>query len=297
MVRFLSSMSAITVKEKLGGLSVAQQAALVHLLEDDDPAVNEVVRQRILACGEGAIEWLQGYRLDANPVIRKRVLGLLQFLGRQRADNDFLSLCLSHGEDFDLEEAMWSLAATRYPEINVEGYRALLDEMADELREDLPTSGASGEVLAHINTCLFDSRGFKGNESDYYDPENSYLNRVMDRRMGNPVSLCLIYLFVARRLQLPIAGIGMPGHFLCRYQTSREEVFIDAFNQGRLLSKSDCIKYLMQVSYGYQEGLLSPASPRRILLRVCSNLHQVYVHFKDREETNRLQRYVVALAR
>lgn len=291
-------MTSTTTRTEASRLTPAQRAALVRLLEDDDAAVTAVVRRRILDCGEEALDWLAEFQLDPDPTVRRRVSSLLGYLGRQRADNQFLSLCLRHGEDFDLEHAVWALARTRYSDINVEGYGAVLDAFASELAERMPPAGAGAqEVLGRLNEFLFGEQGFAGNELDYYDPENSYLNMVLDRRTGNPVSLCLVYLFVARRLRLPVAGIGMPGHFLCRYQTPTEELFIDAFNQGRLLSKADCIKYLMQVSYGYQEGLLSPASPRRILLRVCSNLHQVYLHLKQKAETDRVQRYVVALAR
>lgn len=289
-------MISATAKAEAKRLTPAQQGALVRLLDDEDPAVEAVVRERILQCGGEALTWLVEFEFDPNPTIRRRVSGLLKSLRRQRADNEFLALCLSQGEDFDLEGAVWSLATTCYPDISVEGYRAMLDTYALELGDRLPASGASAdEVLGCLNDYLFSQQGFSGNEIDYYDPENSYLNRVLDRRMGNPVSLCLVYLFVARRLRLPVSGIGMPGHFLCRYQTPTQELFIDAFNRGRVLSKSDCVKYLMQVSYGYQEGLLSPASPRRILLRICSNLHQVYVHLKRKPETDRVQRYVVAL--
>ena len=127
--------------------------------------------------------------------------------------------------------------------------------------------------------------------------ENSYLNSVIDRRTGNPISLCMVYLFLSRRLHLPVTGIGMPGHFLCRFQCSTDELYIDAFNRGKLLTRTDCVKYLVQTNYGFQDGLLSPATPRRILLRMCSNLHQIYLHLKLAEETARLQRYIVALAK
>jgi regulator of sirC expression with transglutaminase-like and TPR domain len=120
---------------------------------------------------------------------------------------------------------------------------------------------------------------------------------VVDRRTGNPISLCLVYLFIARRLRLPIVGIGMPGHFLIRFQSSTGEVFIDAFNRGKLLSKADCVKYLLHTSHGFQEGYLAPVSPRRVLLRVCSNLHQIYAQLELAEDTSRLQRYIVALAK
>ena len=280
-----------------GGLSCAQQEALVRLLDDDDPKVSEAVEGRILDCGKGALSWLKPHRLERDPAIRKRVANLMEVIGRREADNEFLAACLSQGEEFDLEPAVWALARTRYPGINVGAYEALLDGYARDLAVRLPSGGRAESVLAVLNRYLFEQLGYSGNEEDYYEPENSYLNRVVDRRLGNPVSLCMIYLFVGRRLRIPLSGIGMPGHFVCRYQSPKEEVYIDAFHGGRILSKADCISYLAQESYGYHQGCFAPASPRRILLRVCSNLHQVYHHRRDRKETERLQRYVVALAR
>src|SRR5207248_2561870 len=111
--------------------------------------------------------------------------------------------------------------------------------------------------------------GFGGNEDNYYDPDNSYLNRVIDRRTGNPINLCLLYLLLARRLRLPIAGIGLPGHFICRYQSSAEEIYIDAFNHGKFLTKADCVQYLLQGNHRLHEDYLAPVTPRRLMLRVC----------------------------
>jgi regulator of sirC expression with transglutaminase-like and TPR domain len=161
----------------------------------------------------------------------------------------------------------------------------------------LPADAEPWHSLETLNERLFAGEGYVGNAGHYYDPQNSYFNRVMDRRTGNPISLCTLYLFVARRMHLPVAGVGMPGHFLCRYQSSKEEIYIDAFHGGRLLSKADCVRHLTQTSYGFQEGFLSPVTPRRMLLRMCANLHQIHLHLRDKEETSRFHRYVVALAK
>ena len=124
------------------------------------------------------------------------------------------------------------------------------------------------------------------------------MNRVVDRRTGNPISLCSIYLFVARRLKLPVVGIGMPGHFLCRYQNASEDaLFIDAFNRGKLLTKADCVKYLVHTRDGFKESYLAPVTGRRTLLRMCSNLHQIYSQLSLSDEVSRYQRYIVALAK
>src|SRR6185436_11866463 len=148
-----------------------------------------------------------------------------------------------------------------------------------------------------LNEYLFGELGFAGDEQNYYDPQNSYLNRVLDRRRGNPINLSLLYLFLARRLKLPMAGIGLPGHFVCRYQSTADEIYVDVFNRGRFLTKADCVQFLLNGNHGLREDFLTPVSTRRLLMRVCSNLHQVYLQLEKPEETTRLQRYLVALAR
>jgi regulator of sirC expression with transglutaminase-like and TPR domain len=119
----------------------------------------------------------------------------------------------------------------------------------------------------------------------------------VDRRSGNPLSVCCVYLFLARRMRLPIVGIGLPGHFICRYQSSTREIYIDVFRGGKFCTKADCIKHLLQSHHGLQEGYLSPVSSRRMLLRMCANLHQTYSTLEMAEESSRMQRYLVALAK
>jgi regulator of sirC expression with transglutaminase-like and TPR domain len=272
-----------------------QKIALIKLLADEDPSVYQAVRQKILSSTDDA--WLRPHSLSPDPLTRRRVQEILDHLDRQGTDDRFLAFCLNQGEEFDVEEAAWLLALTRYPDINTAAYQALLDSYAADLHPRIDTAHPNRKSLLSLNRYLFHELAFRGNESDYYNPENSYFNRVIDRRTGNPISLCLLYLCLARRFGLPIAGIAMPGHFICRFQTPTETIYIDAFNRGRFLTKADCIRYLQQSSYGSQEGFLSPASPRRLLLRMCSNLHQIYTQLKLKDEAARLQRYVVALAR
>ena len=275
--------------------TAGQQAALLNLLTDEDPAIYEAVRKTILSCGAEAGDWLRPHALSGDPVLRRRAREILRHFGLQAADIRFLAFCLKHGEEFDLEEGAWLLAGTQYPEINAEAYRALLDEYAGELRERIDLNDRPGQILGVINEFLFDDQGFTGNEKDYYDPQNSYLNRVLDRRTGNPIGLCLLYLLVARRLRLPVAGIGLPGHFICRYQSSFDELYLDVFNRGRMLTKADCIQYLVQGNLSLREDFLSPVSARRLLLRICGNLHRIYLKIGHPEEATRLQRYLVAL--
>jgi regulator of sirC expression with transglutaminase-like and TPR domain len=274
-----------------------RRAALLNLLGDENEEVYQAVRGQILTEGSTAGKWLRPYVLSDDPVLRKRVQEILRHVDRQTGDNCFLAFCLNHGEEFELESAAWLLARTQFPEINVEAYQALLDGYASELHEHIDRHGRVNTMLGKINDYLFGELGFKGNEKNYYEPDNSYLNRVLDRRTGNPITLCLFYMLLARRLRLPVTGIGLPGHFICRHQSAAGEIYVDVFNRGRLLTKADCVHYLVRGNYDLREEYLAPVSPRRIFLRICSNLHQIYLELGLKDDATRLQRYLLALAR
>ena len=277
--------------------SESERAALVNLLSDDDPVVYLTVQKKILSCGPDAREWLRPHVLSADPVLRRRSREIVRRFGQADADAQFLTFCRSHGEEFDVEEGVWLLARTNYPDINVEAYQAMLDGYAAALRDRIDPAADGKQTLGVINKYLFEELGFAGNEVAYYDPQNNYLNRVMDRRTGNPITLSLLYILLARRLWLPVTGIGLPGHFICRYQSVAEEFYVDPFNRGKSMTRADCVQFLAHLTEDARAEALAPASPRRILSRLCNNLHQIYRQLGLRDEMLRLHRYVSALTR
>jgi len=290
----MESAGLIATPERL---SEGQRAALLSLLADDDSSIYRTVREKIISFGPESAEWLRPHMLSREPALRRRSQEIVLYFDRQSADDRFLNFCLKSGEEFDLEQGAWLLARTLYPDINVEAYAALLDSFAADLRERLAPAREPKQILAAINHYLFRELGFHGNEENYYDPENSYLNRVLDRRTGNPINLCLMYLLLGRRLRLPVAGIGLPGHFVCRFQSSASELYVDVFQRGTCLTKADCVQYLLRGNYSVHEKHLAPVSARRFLLRICSNLHQIYQQLETPDEATRVQRYVVALSK
>ena len=275
----------------------SQKAALISLLADEDTTVYHAVREKLLSLGAVTRDWLHPHMLSSDPLLRRRAQEITRHFNQQTADDRFLTFCLKQGDDFDLEEAAWLLSQTQFPDINVEAYQALLDSFVAELRQRVSLYNRANQMLGQINDYLFNELSFVGNERNYYDPDNSYLNRVLDRRTGNPINLCLLYLLIARRLRLPAVGIGLPGHFLCRYQSTSDEIYIDAFNHGRLLTKTDCIHHLIRGNYDVSDDYLTPVSSRRLFQRICGNLHQIYLQLEHLEEATRVQRYLVALSR
>lgn len=278
-------------------ISENRKTALLSLLADEDSQVFIAVRDEVLSLGPAVCDWLNDFVLDENLLLRRRARDIISHFKRQEADTEFSAFCLNHGEDFELEAACWLLARTVDPDINTDAYRAVLDDYAHDLMQQIDFGSEPEGIMASINRYLFQTQRYTGNEDNYYSSDNSYLNRVIDQRAGNPISLCMIYQMVSRRLGLPVNGIGLPGHFLCRFQTPRQDYYIDAFNKGRLLTRSDCMKYLKQAGYEFHEAFLMPASSRRILLRMCSNLHQIYQRDNQPADAARLQGYIIALSK
>lgn len=290
----MDSIAAIKARESL---TERQKTALISLLGDESPVVYQAVRDKLLSCGDSVVEWLAPYRLSSEPALRRRAQEIIQYFERHDADDRFLAFCLTEGTDLNVEHGAWLLSQTQYPDSNIEAYQALFDSYAGELRERINPRAEADQLLGAFNEYFFDVLRFRGNEQNYYDPDNSYLNRVVDRRMGNPINLCLVYILLARRLKLPITGISLPGRFVCRFQSSSEEYFIDVFNRGKLWTKAHCVQYLLSHNYTVQDEYLTPVSPRKLLLRTCGNLHQVYQHLEMAEEATRIQRYLIALAK
>lgn len=273
-------------------LTEGQRVALLKLLADEDRQVAEVARQRLVDEGPGLTDWLRRHALSDNPLLRRRAKDILLHFAGIEADDRMCAFCRRAGDDLDLEEGVMRLAVTQYPEINPEAYRALLDEWARQVQEWLPSDRTDVDgVLAGLHVVLFQQLGLKGNEENYYDPDNSYLNRVIDRRTGNPISLSIIVMLVGRRLELPLSGIGLPAHFLCRYQTPTREVYLDAFNGGRLLSRTDCISFVNQLGRPFETAVLHPVTSRRMLQRMCTNLEHAYENLELHAELARVRQY------
>ena len=289
-------MSTVAPKE-FSDLTALERQAILKLLDDDDSAVQGLLVEQLVSYGPAVLDWLLPLLPVKSGVMRRRIELVETRLGQQGFDKKFLEYCVSPEAEMDLEDGVWCLAQTEYPLICVDGYRALLDSFAEVLRERLDGVENGDGIVAVINEYLFSELGFSGNDEDYYDPANSYLNAVIDRRLGIPISLSVVLLLISSRLQLPVKGIGMPGHFLCRFQTSREEFYIDAFNSGRILSKSECVSFLNGSNFGYRDEFLAPVSPRAILLRVCQNLLHIHSENDDAASAARFQRYVSGLSR
>jgi regulator of sirC expression with transglutaminase-like and TPR domain len=188
--------------------------------------------------------------------------------------------------EIDLATAALLVAAEEYPQLAPESYLRRLDEFAERVRDRQWDATAPVVVLQDLNRVLFEEEGFRGNVEAYYDPRNSFLNDVLDRRVGIPITLSLIYLEVGWRLGLPLHGVNFPGHFLVRYDGEALRLLIDPFQGGRVRFEDeaqDLLDHVYGGSVRMQPTFLRPADRKDILLRMLENLKATYLNARDDE--------------
>ena len=208
--------------------------------------------------------------------------------------NQFSALVSREDGEIELARACLQIAEDAYPGLDVDGYVGEIERFAKRLRARLAPAAAAEDRVIALNEFLFDDLGFRGNADDYYDPRNSYLNEVLDRRAGIPITLSVLYMEIGRRIELPFEGVSFPGHFLVRLRMRGGTLVLDPFSGGVPQSEDElraCLKRV--IPPGATDGVpvadlpldqfLEPAGKRQILARLLRNLKGVYRE-KDKPE-------------
>jgi regulator of sirC expression with transglutaminase-like and TPR domain len=198
----------------------------------------------------------------------------------------------------DLAEAALLIAVGEYPGLDVAAYLARLEEMGGALRRRLADEPRAERAIMALNHYLFQEQGFRGNTERYYDARNSYLNEVLDRRTGIPITLCTVFIEVARRAGLEVEGVGLPGHFVVRVQTPSRALLVDPFHGGLLLTEKDCQDRLDRIFNGnvkLEPGMLRACGSREMLVRILRNLKAIYLRDQDSERALRVVDLLVCI--
>ncbi|MCU1307934.1 MAG: hypothetical protein JWN45_2629 [Acidobacteriaceae bacterium] len=194
-------------------------------------------------------------------------------------------------ENIDLLRAALVIAQTEYPEIDETRYIARVHALAKRVTSgpDLKTlinrPPEPAEIVRAINRTLFDEEGFRGNRDDYFDTRNSFINDVLDRKLGIPISLSLVYMEIAKRVGLTLLGVGMPGHFLLKhYDEQANELLIDVFEGGRIVNSTACQHRLDEIYHGHmslRSEHLAAITRRQLLTRMLNNLRHIYMSSRN----------------
>ena len=231
--------------------------------------------------------------------VRKRFLGQYRKPSSDLYDDDMkpeslerLKRILDAPEsDADLAEAALLLAQEEYPQLDVSAYLSRLDEMARAVRDTLLANAPAAEIILALNRYLFQEEGFDGDAANFYDPRNSFINQVLERKIGIPITLSIIYIEIGQRLGLPLQGVSFPGHFLVKLSVESGEIVLDPFSGGVSLGRDELEQQLAQTQ-GDKESAKIPleewlvtATKKDILVRMLRNLKVIYAHADQLEKT------------
>ncbi len=262
--------------------------SLIRLLDDRDPFVFNRVRETLISMGDVAIPYLEKATFEENLDLRKRAHEILRSLQPLQLKEKFKALADASGTP-DLEQGAYLIMEYgQTGDGTAEEVGEHLDGLAAELRPRLDSGDTPEDTLKKLNRYLFEEQGFHGNQGNFFQPENSYLNSVLKHRTGIPISLSLVCILVGKRLGLPIEGVGLPCHFIAKYDHGEHPLLFDPFNKGRLLTAQSCKDLVEGFGLEYEDKFLATATSRDILVRMLHNLITIFNRTHDEEKSAQL---------
>ncbi len=264
--------------------------SLIRLLDDRDSFVYNRVRENLIGLGSTAVPYLQKAAESENLILRQRIADILGTLHPVCLKEKFIRLVReSAGGEPDLEEGACLI-------MEYGGFRADaagevlkgLDLLADKIKTRLDPADSPQTTLEKLSHFIFNEQGFKGNQSDYFNPENSYLDKVLETKQGIPITLAVICILLGKRLGLPIEGIGLPCHFIARLDHPDEPVYFDPFNGGRILSREACVEMVESFGLKFEDKFLDIATSREILVRMLHNLVTIFNRTNEEDKSTQL---------
>ncbi len=266
-------------------------------MDDRDETIRDSVKTQLVQIGEDAIPFLEIAARDEDLRKRSQAQVVLKEIFPIQLGEKFRRLSQKSGADLDLEEGIHLLTQFGHPEFEPETANSALDSMAQELEPRLLPHFKPIETVRELNKYLFQEKGFSGNEKNYFSDDNSFLNKILSNKTGIPISLSVLCILIGRRLDLPIVGVGMPCHFIAKYDVLSGPVYFDPFNKGRILSYRQCVELVEGFGLKFEDHFLSQSGNREILIRMINNLIMVYKQNNENQKMDQLTQYVQILSK
>ena len=265
--------------------------ALLRLLSDPNEQVAKTIQHEFVRIGPSALPFLEKVGAD-DTALESRVAFVRDEILFEQLKEEFSTFVTHCSRQMDWEQGAFLIAKIAHPDVDIPHYQQCLDQLTEEFRKKWHAeSSAPGKIARLLSAFLFKDKGFSGNRIHYHDPDNSYLHRVIESRQGIPISLSAIYVFVGNRLNLPLSGVGMPGHFLVKIEGEPIPQFVDCFNGGAFLREQDCEQFITASGLDYSPEFLEKSPTRLILARMLRNLLSIY----EREQQNPMTKRVETL--
>lgn len=255
---------------------ITRVKSLINLLDDEDNSIYLIARDYLISMGEMTLPLLESHLQANEPVFQERVKEAYEVITSALLKEQIRAYREKYKEEMNLEEGVLLIGKYGYPQIDMRTFSDLLNFFASELQGRLDFADPPEEIATKVGKYFSEEKGFSGSEIDYYDGDYHYINKVIETKKGVPISLSVIYLLVLKRLNLPVKGIGMPGHFIIRYEFGTKQILADPFHAGKILSLEDCKSYLIRMGYAFSSEYLDPVSDKQILERMMRNLILVF---------------------
>lgn len=270
--------------------------ALVKLLDDTDQEVFEQVAKRLLEHGTSVIHFLETeWEKSLDTLLQERIENIVHQIQFNTVKED-LNLWYQSGA-FDLLQGALVINRYQYPDLDEQKVINQIEEIKREIWTSLQYEMSSVEKIKLINHIFYNIHGFKGNTKNHHDPQNSYINQVLDTKKGNQISLAIIYATIAQKLDIPVYGVNLPQHFILGYidESRREEnefgvlFYINAFNKGAIFGKHDVDQFLRQLNLQPLPGFYAPCSNVEIIRRIIRNLISAYENLGNPDKVEELK--------
>lgn len=265
--------------------------ALVNLLDDPDPFIQQQVSRRLTELGSKALPILDEFRAsEKNPAYLERLDRMVYELTQGHFELEMAER-INAGIDsiYDLENAMFSLSKFDEPTLDVRPYRSYLDSLAAQAFEFIGKIHGEKEKIEAFLHFMFHKSGFHGRLEEYHVPENSFIHTTIQQKTGLPLALAMVVLFVSRRVGISLQGMNMPIHFMILYRMERQTLFIDPFGEGQFATYDQCYYFLKQNGVTPRADHFRPAPPKEMFSRSLRNLVFSYQKQNALHKANRAQ--------
>ncbi len=254
------------------------------MADDQSPQIRKILRQTILDSSYDIIFNRLEFSRQIPPEFRENLNSLLDSLHFDLVKSTFHRLVAGNLEDIDLEKAALLLSYWNNPSVNLAGVRNKIDQYAAEVGSRFALLENPFSQVEHLSYFMFKKYNFRGNTDDYYHPDNSFLDRVLETHKGIPISLSLLIMLIGQRLSIPLEGVPMPAHFILKFISGGEEMFFDPYYRGQTYSRQECLAYLNNANVENPHEILDGCPHYQIVLRIMRNIRLVYSSYRDEEE-------------
>lgn len=274
--------------------TISEIRALVSLLADEDPRIADMVWERLSGMGADALPALRVACEDTDPVLRLRARHALDILAFEQLEDDLRDIADAEDIDFPLERAFHALDRIEYPDLSPDRIRRQLDALAERIRPRLAGKRRPADRLEEMHVVLHRELRFAPVPRAASDPQVFFLHRVLERKAGAPVLLAVIYLLVARRLGLSLAGVSLPSHILLRLVGTETEIFLDPARGTVPFGRRECVQTYLR-DYFPRDAYVHAATGRDLAIRGVRGLMLLYARMQDRTRARRLSRVLEIL--